>query len=117
MLTVALIAFTVIRFVGDPLESIASQETRLEERQELKERLGLNKPVYLQFLSFIQRGLVGDFGLSYKQQEPVSRMIIEKLPATIELAITSSLIALIGGGILGVYAALRPKTRLTAFIM
>lgn len=117
MLTVALIAFAVIRFVGDPLESIASQETRLEERQELKERLGLHKPVYLQFLSFIQRGLVGDFGLSYKQQEPVSRMIIEKLPATIELAITSSLIALIGGGILGVYAALRPKTRLTAFIM
>ncbi|MFD1199995.1 ABC transporter permease [Brucella gallinifaecis] len=117
MLSVALIAFAVIRFVGDPLESIASQETRLEERQELKERLGLNKPVYLQFLSFIQRGLVGDFGLSYKQQEPVSRMIIEKLPATIELAVTSSLIALIGGGILGVYSALRPKTRLTEFIM
>lgn len=117
MLTVALIAFGVIRFVGDPLESIASQETRLEERLELRERLGLDKPVYQQFLSFVQRGLVGDFGLSYKQQEPVSRMIIEKLPATLELAITSSLIALLGGGVMGVYTALRPKSGLTGFIM
>ncbi|MCK4204956.1 ABC transporter permease [Brucella pituitosa] len=117
MLAVALIAFAVIRFVGDPLESIASQETRLEERLEIKQRLGLDQPVYLQFLSFLKRGLSGDFGLSYKQQEPVSRMIIERLPATLELAITSSLIALIGGGVLGVYAALRPVSRLTGFIM
>ncbi len=117
MLAVALIAFAVIRFVGDPLESIASQETRLEERLEIKQRLGLDQPVYLQFLSFLKRGLSGDFGLSYKQQEPVSRMIIERLPATLELAITSSLIALIGGGILGVYAALRPASRLSSFLM
>ncbi|MGC0053909.1 ABC transporter permease [Brucella pituitosa] len=117
MLAVALIAFAVVRFVGDPLESIASQETRLEERLEIKQRLGLDQPVYLQFLSFLKRGLSGDFGLSYKQQEPVSRMIIERLPATLELAITSSLIALIGGGILGVYAALRPASRLSSFLM
>ncbi|MCV9907668.1 ABC transporter permease [Brucella sp. HL-2] len=117
MLAVALIAFAVIRFVGDPLESIASQETRLEERLEIKQRLGLDQPVYLQFLSFLKRGVSGDFGLSYKQQEPVSRMIIERLPATLELALTSSLIALIGGGILGVYAALRPASRLTSLIM
>ena len=117
MLAVALIAFAVVRFVGDPLESIASQETRLEERLEIKQRLGLDQPVYLQLLSFLKRGLSGDFGLSYKQQEPVSRMIIERLPATLELAITSSLIALIGGGILGVYAALRPASRLSSFLM
>ncbi len=117
MLLVALIAFSVMRFVGDPLESIASQETRLEDRLALKQRLGLDQPVYVQFLAFLQRGLAGDFGLSYKQQEPVSRMIIERLPATLELAITSSLIALVGGGILGIYAALRPDTPLTGFIM
>ena len=75
MLVVALIAFAVVRFVGAPLEPIASQETRREERLEIKQRLGLDQPVYLQFLSFLKRGLSGDFGLSYKQQEPVSRMI------------------------------------------
>ncbi len=100
MLAVALIAFAVIRFVGDPLESIASQETRLEERLEIKQRLGPRSAGLSPVSFFLKRGLSGDFGLSYKQQEPVSRMIIERLPATLELAITSSLIALIGGGIL-----------------
>lgn len=117
MLAVALVAFAVIRFVGDPLESIATQETRLDERDALKERLGLDQPVHLQFLSFVQRGLQGDFGISYKQQEPVTRMIVERLPATLELAIASSIFALVGGVILGVFAALKPDSPVTSMIM
>ncbi|WP_320199561.1 ABC transporter permease [Agrobacterium sp. rho-13.3] len=117
MLAVALIAFAVIRFVGDPLESLTSQETRLDEREKLKEQLGLNQAVPLQFFSFLKRGIQGDFGLSYRQQEPVSRMIAERLPATLELALASATIALVIGGILGVYCALRPNGFVTNLLM
>ncbi|SCX31222.1 ABC transporter permease [Agrobacterium rosae] len=117
MLAVALVSFAIIRFVGDPLESIASQDTRLEDRVELKKRLGLDQPVHIQFLTFLQRGVTGDFGISYKQQEPVTRMIAERLPATLELAFASATIALVVGGTLGVYCALNPGSVATHLIM
>lgn len=117
MLAVALIAFVVIRFVGDPLESLASQETRLEDREVMKQRLGLDRPVVFQFASFVQRGLSGDFGISYKQQEPVTRMIAERLPATLELAFASATLALVLGGVLGIHCALKAGSPLTHFIM
>ncbi|MGI2035541.1 ABC transporter permease [Rhizobium panacihumi] len=117
MLAVALIAFIVIRFVGDPLESLASQETRLEDREVMMQRLGLDRPVAVQFASFVQRGLSGDFGISYKQQEPVTRMIAERLPATLELAFASATLALVLGGVLGIHCALKPESPLTHFIM
>lgn len=117
MLAVALIAFVVIRFVGDPLESLASQETRLEDREVMMQRLGLDRPVVFQFASFVRRGLSGDFGISYKQQEPVTRMIAERLPATLELALASATLALVLGGLLGIHCALRPESPLTHFIM
>lgn len=117
MLAVALIAFVVIRFVGDPLESLASQETRLEDREIMMQRLGLDRPVVFQFTSFVQRGLSGDFGISYKQQEPVTRMIAERLPATLELALASATLALVLGGVLGIHCALKPENALTHFIM
>ncbi len=117
MLAVALIAFIVIRFVGDPLESLASQETRLEDRAVMMQRLGLDRPVVFQFASFVRRGLSGDFGISYKQQEPVTRMIAERLPATLELALASAALALVLGGLLGIHCALKPESPLTHFIM
>ncbi|MBB4350636.1 ABC transporter permease [Aliirhizobium cellulosilyticum] len=117
MLAVALIAFVVIRFVGDPLESLTSQETRLEDREIMMQRLGLDRPVVFQFTSFVQRGLSGDFGISYKQQEPVTRMIEERLPATLELALASATLALVLGGVLGIHCALKPENALTHFIM
>lgn len=117
MLAVAFIAFVVIRFVGDPLESLASQETRLEDREIMKQRLGLDRPVAFQFVSFVKRGLSGDFGISYKQQEPVTRMIAERLPATLELALASATLALLLGGVLGIQCALKPDSALTHAIM
>lgn len=117
MLAVALIAFAVMRYVGDPLESLASQETRLDDRAVMTQRLGLDRPVVFQFLAFVERGLKGDFGLSYRQQEPVTRLIAERLPATLELAGLSAIIALLVGGSLGVHCALRPTSALTHLVM
>lgn len=107
MLAVAFIAFSMFRFVGDPVVNMLGQEATLQDRAELTERLGLNDPVPLQFGRFVLDAAQGDFGISYRQGRKVSALIMERLPATVELAVLSALFAFIVGVSLGVYAAIR----------
>ena len=107
MLTVALIAFALFRYVGDPINNMVGQDTTLEERAELKERLGLNDPFIVQFYRFVRDDSVGEFGLSYQHRRPVKELIAERLPATLELALVSAILALVIGIPMGVYTALR----------
>ena len=107
MLTVALIAFSLFRYVGDPINNMVGQDTTLEERAELRERLGLNDPFFLQFYRFVADASVGEFGFSYQHRRPVKELIAERLPATLELALVSALLALVIGIPMGVYTALR----------
>ncbi|MFC7705055.1 ABC transporter permease [Plastorhodobacter daqingensis] len=117
MLFVALIAFVVFRYVGDPIASMVGVETRLDEQEIMRERLGLNDPVIVQFLRFIGNALRGEFGISYRLQQPVTELILSRLPATLELAFASASIALVFGLTLGVFTALKPRSVATAFIM
>jgi ABC-type dipeptide/oligopeptide/nickel transport system permease component len=117
MLVVAFIAFLVFRFVGDPVSSMLGQDSTMADHDQLRERLGLNDPFYAQFFRFVGNALRGEFGISYRLQQPVSSLILERLPATIELAVTSSIIAIIFGVGLGIYTALRQRTVSTAIIM
>ena len=107
MLTVALIAFSLFRYVGDPINNMVGQDTTLEERAELRERLGLNDPFFLQFYRFVVDASVGEFGFSYQHRRPVKELIAERLPATLELALVSAILALVIGIPMGVYTALR----------
>ena len=107
MLTVALIAFSLFRYVGDPINNMVGQDTTLEERAELRERLGLNDPFFLQFYRFVADASVGEFGFSYQHRRPVKELIAERLPATLELALDSAILALVIGIPMGVYTALR----------
>lgn len=107
MLAVAFIAFSMFRFVGDPVVNMLGQEATLQDRAELTERLGLNDPVPLQFARFVGDAARGDFGISYRQGRKVSALIMERLPATVELAVLSALFAFVAGVALGVYAAIR----------
>ena len=107
MLTVALIAFSLFRYVGDPINNMVGQDTSLEERAELRERLGLNDSFFLQFYRFAADASVGEFGFSYQHRRPVKELIIERLPATLELALVSAFLALSIGIPMGVYTALR----------
>lgn len=107
MLAVAFIAFSMFRFVGDPVVNMLGQEATLQDRAELTERLGLNDPVPLQFARFVADAARGDFGISYRQGRKVSSLILERLPATVELAVLSALFAFVVGIALGVYAAIR----------
>jgi ABC-type dipeptide/oligopeptide/nickel transport system permease component len=117
MLVVALIAFTLFRYVGDPVASIVGQEASVADREALRERLGLNDPIIVQFGEFVWRALQGDFGISYRLQQPVSELILSRLPATLELALISGILAFVFGVGLGVYTALNRSGWLSNAIM
>jgi ABC-type dipeptide/oligopeptide/nickel transport systems, permease components len=117
MLVVAFIAFLVFRYVGDPLAALLSQDAKQADYEAARERLGLNQPFYVQFYYFVVNALQGEFGISYRLQQPVSQLILERLPATIELAVASATIALVFGVLLGIYTALRPRAFSSGVIM
>ncbi|MBL4917075.1 ABC transporter permease [Szabonella alba] len=117
MLFVALIAFVIFRYVGDPIASMVGVETRLEDQEIMRDRLGLNDPAVIQFLRFVGNAMQGEFGISYRLQQPVTELILSRLPATIELAFASAMIALVFGVVLGVFTALKPKSLLSGAVM
>lgn len=107
MFVVALIAFLLFRFVGDPVNQMVGIETSVEEREALRERLGLNDPVLTQFFRFITGAAQFEFGISYQFKRPVAEMISERFPATLELSIMSAIFALLVGIPMGVYTGLK----------
>jgi peptide/nickel transport system permease protein len=109
LLTVGIVAFFLFRYVGDPINAMVGQDTSMEEREELRQKLGLNDPAPVQFLRFIGNAVQGKFGLSYRTSEPVSRMILERLPATIELSFCAAMFVLVFGIPMGVYTGLYPR--------
>ncbi len=109
ILTVGLIAFSMFRFVGDPVATLAGQEATDADRAELTERLGLNDPFPVQFARFLGHAAQGDFGISYRQARPVADLLAERLPATLELAVLSALFAFVFGVVFGVYAAINRR--------
>lgn len=117
MLSVAFVAFTIFNFVGDPIRAIVSQDATLEEVEELRARLGLDDPAPIRFVRFIGNAVQGDFGMSYRTSEPVGRMIVERLPATLELSFVAALFALFVGVPMGVYCGLYPKRLTSRFFM
>ena len=117
MLAVALIAFAMFRFVGDPVANMVGQEASVAERQELAQRLGLNDPFPLQFARFVGEAARGEFGMSYRQGRPVKDLLAERAPATIELAALSSAFALVFGIVLGVYTAINRRGVLANAVM
>jgi peptide/nickel transport system permease protein len=109
MLVVGMGAFSLFRYVGDPISNMVGQDASATRRAQLHAELGLDKPAPVQFARFIGHALTGDFGLSLRQGREVSALIAERLPATLELAIVAALVATAAGIPLGVYAALRRR--------
>src|SRR5690242_4237378 len=110
MLTVALIAFTLFRFVGDPINMMVGIETTNEERAQLRQDLGLNDPIPVQFARFVGNAARLNFGNSYQFKTPVIDLIADRFPATMELAIASAIFSLVIGIPMGVYTALHRRS-------
>jgi peptide/nickel transport system permease protein len=117
MLAVGLIAFSLFRFVGDPVLFMLGQDATPEQRVEVTRALGLDRPFYIQYLSFLGNAAQGEFGLSLRQVQPVSKLIVERLPATLELSLVAALFALAAGIPMGVYTALRPRSFFTQVLL
>jgi peptide/nickel transport system permease protein len=107
MLVVGFIAFSLFNFVGDPVALMLPPEATQADREAMRSSLGLDKPFYQQFATFLGNAVQGNFGISLRLGRPVSTLLVERLPATLELAITAALIALFVGIPVGVYTALR----------
>ena len=117
MLTVAFIAFMLFQYVGDPVTNLLGQDATPQQRADLRRDLGLDRPFPIQFARFIGNAVQGEFGLSLRQGRKVSSLIVERLPATLELSLAAAAIALIVGIPMGVYAALRRGTFLSQLMM
>ena len=117
MLVVALLAFTMFRFVGDPINQMVGQETTEAEREALRQSLGLNDPVVVQFVRYAGQAATFDFGNSYQFKQPVSGLIGDRAPATLELSLTSALLALLIGVPMGVFTGLYPRRWLSRLFL
>ncbi|HEX3097154.1 MAG TPA: ABC transporter permease [Usitatibacter sp.] len=113
MLVVGFIAFSLFNFVGDPVAQMVPPEATQADRDQMRHMLGLDRPFYVQFGTFLSNAVRGDFGLSLRLGRPVSALLAERLPATLELALTASLIGLLVGIPAGVYTALKRDTWLS----
>jgi len=109
MLAVAFLAFSLFRFVGDPISQMTGIETTAADQERLREELGLNDPFFKQFARFTGDILHGDFGYSFRTREPIGDMLLTRLPATLELGTVALLISLIVGIPAGIYTALNPR--------
>ncbi len=117
MLVVGLIAFAMFRFVGDPVVFMLGQDATPEERVRMTQALGLDQPFYVQYATYLARAAQGEFGLSLRQLRPVSTLIVERLPATLELSLVAALFALAAGIPMGVYTALRRNSWLSQALL
>jgi len=117
MLCVALVGFLVFQYIGDPVLALVGQETTVADRQALRESLGLNDPIVVQYFRYVVNAVQGDFGISYSFNRDVSEMIAERLPATIELDLLSGVLSLLLAIPAGIYTGIRRKGGLAQTIM
>ncbi len=110
MASVAFIAFLLFQYVGDPVVFLLGQDATPEQIRQMRADLGLDQPFFVQYAHFLWNALQGEFGLSLRQGTKVSTLIVERFPATLELALAAALLALAIGIPMGVYAALRRGT-------
>src|SRR6185312_6071942 len=92
MIVVAFIAFLLFQYVGDPVVFLLGQDARPDQIRQLRADLGLDQPFFVQFAHFLGNAAQGEFGLSLRQGAKVSRLIAERLPATIELSLVAAVL-------------------------
>ena len=109
MFAVAIVAFTLFQFVGDPVTNLIGQYATNADRERLRAELGLDDPVIVQFGRFAANAVRGEFGISYRLRQPVAQLLAERAPATLELSVIAALLALALGIPLGVVTGLHAR--------
>jgi peptide/nickel transport system permease protein len=117
ILAMVVIVFFGVNVVGDPIYMLVSPDMNQQQIEETARNLGLDKPIWQQFLIFLGNAATGDLGNSFVHGEPAIRLILTRMPATLELALVALVLAVVIGLPLGLYAGLKPDTKLARGIM
>lgn len=107
LIGISVIVFIILHFTGDPAALMLPEESTIEEYEALRREMGFDKPLHVQFIKFFRRAIRGDLGTSFRHQEPVISLVLERLPATYELTIASAFLSLIIALPIGVLSAVR----------
>src|ERR1700690_3498923 len=110
MIAVGIIAFSMFRFAGDPVSQMVAIDTTAAERTAIRQSLGLNDPVPVQFARYLANAVQFKFGISYQFRQPVADLLKQRMPATLELATCATIFAMVFGILMGVYSAVRRDT-------
>ncbi len=117
LILVSMVCFAMFRFTGDPVIMLASPDATYDEREQIRVAYGLDRPVYEQYLSFLKGAMQGDFGRSYVSQIDALDTILERFPATFELAVTAMCISFVLGVGLGVIVSISPNGIISRMVM
>lgn len=117
MFIISIFCFSIQDSLGDPTRELAAMSMSVAERENLRDSLGLNDPLFVQYGRFVGRAIQGDLGTSYFFKEPTMTVILKKLPATLELAFAASIIIIVLSIPLGVFTAIRPRHWFSRLIM
>ncbi|HKK36610.1 MAG TPA: ABC transporter permease [Paracoccaceae bacterium] len=117
MAVVSAVSFSLFNFVGDPVNNMVGQDATRERREQIREALGLNDSILTQYGRFVGNMVQGDFGLSYRIKRPVDELILERLPATLELVFVSAILAMGFGIAAGVYTGIRRDSWLSRALL
>jgi peptide/nickel transport system permease protein len=117
VLVMSLVVFVGVHVVGDPVHILISDDMTQAEIDRFIQKLGLDRPVHVQYLHFLANAARGDLGNSFVHGEPALKLILERMPATLELALAAFLLAIVVGIPLGMYAGLRPESPASRAIM
>jgi len=117
MMAVGFVAFSLFAYVGDPVSIMLGQDFTEETRQRLVTDLGLDKPFFVQYFNFLVNAAQGQFGISYRLARPVTELLMERLPATLELSFCAAVLALAVGVPMGVYTGLNRDTWISRLLL
>ena len=117
LIIMSMIVFLAIYAIGDPVTLLMDPEATLEEREEITRKLGLDQPLYQQYLHFVGGFFKGDLGHSYVHNIPALKLIFQRMPATLELAFSAMFIAVVAGVPLGIWAGMKPDSFVSKSIM
>lgn len=117
LFVVSMLVFLLTNFIGDPVDMLVPENATVEEIEAAKTRLGLDKPLPVQYMIFLKDVLHGDFGKSYIYGKPAMGLIMERFPATMEIVLVAAILTLVIGIPLGVYAGAYPKKTSSKFVM
>jgi len=117
MLVIGMVGFVIQNQIGDPVRDLVGERVTPAEREVIRDQLGLNDPVYVQYVRFVKNALKGDLGLSFFYKKPALEVILAKAPATIELVLVTAVILIVVSIPAGIYSAIYPKKWFSRIVM